>query len=146
MGIPRSLGLLLALAAFAVLSCSKSEPAKAGRPRLEAGGVTWRVLSGNWKKEGDALVGSGGHIQSVTDMTDGSIEMDIEEKAAAGHTVGLGFRYLLVDDQPSRASGYRLNLSSHAFNVFRGANDYWLPLNPDTKGLIQSSMIDPKKN
>src|SRR5580700_8637084 len=98
MVISRSLGLGLAMAALALLSCSKSEPVKAGRPTLEAGGVTWRILNGTWKKQADSLVGSGGHIQSATDLTDGTLEMDIEQQGAAGSTVGVGFRYMLVDD------------------------------------------------
>lgn len=147
MGISRSFALLLAPFVLALLSCSKSEPVKAGRPQLQVGGMSWRIVSGNWKKEGDTLVGSGGHIQSVTDLSDGTLEMDVEERGASSYyTVGLGFRYTLFDDQQSRASGYTLNLQGHGFNVFRGANDYWLPVNPDTKGFIKSSIIDPKKN
>jgi len=146
MAIARSLALSTAIAALASLSCSKPEPVKAGRPTLTAGGVTWRILNGNWKKQGDSLVGSGGHIQSATELTDGTIEMDIEEQGGAPSTVGVGFRYMLFNDDPSRASGYTLNLSGNAFNVFRGANNYWLSVNPDTKGLIPSSIIDPKKN
>jgi hypothetical protein len=144
-----------AVAAATLLSCSKGVPTKAARAQLSAGGVTWRVLSGSWRTEGDALVGSGGRIQSVTDLTDGTLEMDIEERGATGHTVGVGFRYLLVDDDPLRSSGYTLNLGDHAFNVFRGANNYWVPVNPDLAGgpltagttkLATSSLIDPKKD
>jgi hypothetical protein len=147
MRIARTLGLLSGLAALAVASCSKSgAPTKGGRPELEVGGVTWRILNGTWKKDGDSLVGKGGHIQSAVDLTDGTIEMDVEEEGAVGHTIGVGFRYTLYEDDPSRASGYTLNLSPQAFNVFRGANDYWLPVNPDTKKLVVSSIIDARKN
>jgi len=125
MRLARSLGLLLGVAALALVSCSKSGgPTKGGRPELEVGGVTWRVLNGTWKKDGDSLLGSGGHVQSAVDLTDGTVEMDIEEEGSLGHTVGVGFRYTLYEDDPSRASGYLLKLSHQAFNVFRGANDY----------------------
>jgi hypothetical protein len=147
MRIASSRGLLLGIAVLALVSCSKSGgPTKGGRPELEVGGVTWRILTGTWKKDGDSLVGKGGHIQSAVELIDGTIEMDIEEEGAVGHTIGVGFRYTLYEDDPARASGYTLNLSPQAFNVFRGANDYWLPVNPDTKRLVTSSIIDARKN
>ncbi len=141
----RPLGLLF-LAVITLSSCTRDPPSRSGRVTLDVGGVTWRILSGRWTKDGDVLLGSGGHIQSVADLTDGTIELDVDEQGALGRKIGIGFRYMLVDDDPARSSGYTLNLSAHAFNVFRGANNYWLPLNPDTKGLIPSSIVDPKKN
>jgi hypothetical protein len=119
---------------------------KAGRPTLEASGVTWRVMGGSWKKEGDALVGSAGHLQSSAPLSDGTIELDVEELGATGHVVGIGFRYGSLGDDPARSTGYRLSLSDHAFGVLRGANDYWVPINPDSRGLVKSSIVDAKKN
>jgi hypothetical protein len=142
----RSLGLAPFFAALALASCSKSAPTTTGRPQLQAGGVTWQVLGGTWAKDGDALVGTGGHIQTVADFTDGTVEISVEETEPSDQTIGIGFRYSFANNDPTHSTGYGLHFSKRGFNVFRGANNYWQPVNPELRGFVPSSSINPTRN
>jgi hypothetical protein len=141
-----SLGPLLAIAALAVASCSKPAPTPTGRPQLQAGGVAWQILGGTWTKDGDALVGTGGHIQTVADFTDGTAELTVEQTEPSEQTIGIGFRYSFANNDPTHSTGYALHFSKRGFNVFRGANNYWQPVNPELRGFVPSSTIEPTRN
>ena len=132
--------------AIALAACSKAPAPKPGRQELQAGGLTWRVFGGTWKTDGSSLVGSGGHLESVVDLTDGTIELDVEAAGPSTGMIGVEFRHLVVKDDVGHSSGYGLHVSGQAFNVFRGANDYWLPVSPEVKGLSTSSILDSKRN
>jgi hypothetical protein len=140
--------LLLSLCLLALPACSKSEPAgKPGRVEIQAGGVTWQVLDGTWRKDGDALVGSGGRVESKSDI-DGAFEIDVEDTAPTPGpgVTGIGFRYSLHGDDPARANGYMLNLKGSTFSIVRGANSYWQPVAPELRGFQPSGLVDPRKN
>lgn len=143
---------LFGLVASALLGCSKKDaPNQLGRPELDVGGVRWEIIDGSWKKDGDVLIGSGGHIQTKKDFGDATLELDIEEASAnppgaAGDTIGIGFRYLLTYDDLARANGYMLELLDSTFTVVRGANNYWQPVNPELRGFQRSGLFVPRKN
>jgi hypothetical protein len=142
-------GELRFVALLVLCSCSKSEPPpSSGRAEIQAGGITWVVLGGTWSKDGDALVGSGGRVESKSNVADGTFELDVEKTVAAREpgVVGIGFRYSLHADDPERANGYLLNLKGTTFTVVRGANSYWQPVQPEVRGFQPSGLLDPSKN
>jgi hypothetical protein len=138
------LGGLVALLSLGV-SCSKPEPQKPGRAELTFGGVTWQVLDGSWSVDGDALVGSGGRVQSKKAVADGTFDVDVEPGDAPGAEASVGFRYALTYDDPSRAEGYLLKMKDKTFNVFRGANSYFQPVLPEMKGFSPSGLLNGKR-
>jgi hypothetical protein len=109
-------------------------------------------VDGSWHVEGETLVGLGGHVETKTQMTDGTVEMDIEQapsataSSGAGHTVGIGYRHSLPYGDLARANGYSMNIQNPTFTVVRGANNYWQPVTPDLRGYQRSGFFDPRKN
>jgi len=138
------------LAVVGLASCSKSEPSAGnGRAEIQAGGITWVVLSGRWSKDGEALVGSGGRVISKSDIADGTLDVDVEKAAPSPGEPGIvdvGFRYSLHADDPGRGNGYELQVKGTTFTVVRGANSYWQPVQPEIRGFQTSGLLDAKKN
>jgi hypothetical protein len=52
--------------------------------------MTWQVHDGKWQVDGDTLSGSGGHVATTQEFTDGFIDMDVDTPAMGDRTVGIG--------------------------------------------------------
>jgi hypothetical protein len=156
MAAPRSFAVA---ASLVLLACSKKAAnEKPPREKLLAGGVTWEVVEGSWRVDQGALVSSGGRVQAQRDLSDGSLELDAEQDPSSpsgAGTIGIGFRYSLLNDDPSRANGYLLSLQGGgpagggpggSFTVSRVANSYAQPVSPDLRGLQHTGLLDPRKN
>ncbi len=83
------------------------------RPRFEAAGQTWEIVDGTWTRDGDALVGGSGHVQTTVDLEDATIELDFDVPLTGPHgTLGIGFRYTLTGDSPKAQCGYGFNFNN----------------------------------
>ncbi|MFT3775039.1 MAG: hypothetical protein QM820_57560 [Minicystis sp.] len=118
---------------------------------LRAFDRTWEVKSGDWHVEGNTLIGRGGVIMTADEQADAVIEMDVDTNGSIGdRTIGIGFR-----QQPREAgfagekkgAGYGFNFTGNrAFNVFRGSDNYWMPVNPAFTSFQPSPALDGIKN
>lgn len=115
---------------------------------LRAGGLMWHPQNGAWREDEGALTGSGGQVYSDWVMEDGEIALDIEviSDNAKAHSVGVGFRAKPAID-PSDGSGYGANLriSKGTFNVFKGTDGEWRPIDPAYPSYHPSPAITPRK-
>jgi serine/threonine protein kinase len=84
-------------------------PVSVERRTFDAAGQTWEVVDGEWFRDGDALVGRSGHIQTTRDVSDAVLEVDVDFPDGKAATVGLGFRYSLTGDNPRAQCGYGVN-------------------------------------
>ncbi len=127
-------------------------PTPALRDKFQTEGLSWEVIDGSWKVENGALIGLTGHIQTQTDITDATIDLDVELTEAIDRLYGLGFRFSLVQDDPTRKNGYALNFLGKSFNVLRGQNNRWIslldqdPTKPLPETYVKSPEIDERKN
>lgn len=116
---------------------------------LSAFGMSWAIaVQGNWQVVGDAVEGTGGWLMSKEDLGDATIEVDTElVSGQGGRTVGVGFRYQPMAD-PATSSGYGVNLTTggSTYNVFKGTNGKWLPVNPAFTAFQPSPAVQPRKN
>lgn len=115
---------------------------------LRAGGLMWHPQNGAWREDEGALTGSGGQVYSDWVMDDGEIALDIEVISDSGgaHAVGVGFRAKPAID-PSDGSGYGANIriAKGTFNVFKGTDGDWQPVDPAHPTYHPSPAITPGK-
>jgi hypothetical protein len=132
------------LAATAALSgCGKDE--------ITAFDRTWEIKTGDWHVEGGAIVGKGGVLMSADDQADMVLEVDIDAGADLGERgIGVGFhqqpRAPGVEGE-KKAGGYGFNFSGNkTYNVFRGVDNAWTPVNPAFTTYQPSPALDAAKN
>jgi tRNA A-37 threonylcarbamoyl transferase component Bud32 len=103
------------------------------RPRFEAAGQTWEIVDGTWTRDGDALVGGSGHVQTTFEMEDGTIDLDFDVPLTGPHgTLGIGYRYTLTGDSPKAQCGYGFNFNNTPrMASLIGDDGDWNPLGPE---------------
>ena len=110
---------------------------------LNFAGMTWQVHDGKWQVDGDTLSGSGGHLATTQEFTDGFIDMDVETPAMGDRTVGIGFHITGSEGQ----NGYGFNFTSaQTFNTFKGTANNWQPINPAMTTFQQTDKLQPNHN
>jgi 3-keto-disaccharide hydrolase len=146
-----------------ISACSKTEPSaddktqpsaddrtkpSADSKTIKAFGKTWTIVGGGWESTDDGVVGTGGWLMSQESFGDATIEVDAElVSGQGGRTVGVGFRYQPFTDT-AKTSGYGVNLMTGGtvYNVFKGTDGAWVPVNPAFKTFQPSEAVQPKKN
>jgi len=119
-------------------------PVSVERRTLAAAGQTWEVIDGEWSRDGDALVGRSGHIQTTRDLRDAVLEVDVDFPDGKAATVGLGFRYSLTGDDPRAQCGYGVNFRpGPEIATFLGENGEWGAIGD---GYHRSSALHEGKN
>jgi hypothetical protein len=80
---------------------------------ITSNGMTWEVIDGVWRTDGDALVGSGGSIETRAEYEDVTIELDAEQNTDSGErSVGIGFRCAFAAYDPRKTNGYEVDWSA----------------------------------
>jgi hypothetical protein len=128
----RAIAAVVALAGLAVaagavgLGVARSP---APRTSFDAAGQRWEIVDGDWRRDGDTLVGTSGHAQTTIDLADATLSLDLDLAGKPPPTVGVGFRYSLTGDDPRAQCGYGFNLrgGSEAAS-FLGENGDWGPV------------------
>ncbi len=135
-----SAAALLALATLA--GCGKGE--------ITAFDRTWEIKGGDWHLEGSALVGRGGVIMSAEEQADMVLEVDVEAAGMGDRAFGVGFRQQPRAPGPEgekKGAGYGFNFTGNrTFNVFKGKDNTWSPVNPAWTTFQSSPALDPAKN
>jgi hypothetical protein len=121
-----------------------------GGKELSAFDRTWEIKSGEWHLEGAALVGRGGVIMSAEEQADMVLEVDVEAAGMGDRTFGIGFRQQPREPGPEgekKGAGYGFNFTGNrTFNVFKGKDNTWSPVNPAWTSFQPSPALDPVKN
>jgi hypothetical protein len=115
---------------------------------LSVFGQSWKILGGQWEPAPDGVVGSGGWLMTREEFGDTTIEIDIEHVSGmGGRTTGVGFRYQPWT-VPEQASGYGVNITTGGttYNVFKGVQGAWNPVNPAFTTFQPSPALQPRKN
>jgi hypothetical protein len=120
--------------------CSRS-----ARVALTSNGMTWEVIDGVWRKDGDALVGSGGTIETSAEYGDATIELDAEQVADSGErNVGIWFRCAFADYDPRKTNGYEVDWTArNRMNEFVNAASVSKPLH---RAWLSVRALRPLKN
>ena len=106
-------------------------------------GMSWQVTDGSWHAAGDAVTGSGGHLATADEFTNGSIDVDVETPDMGDRTVGIGFHVSGSKGQ----NGYAFNFTAaQTFNVFKGTDDNWQPVRPEMTTFQRSDALAPNRN
>ncbi|WP_205875835.1 family 16 glycoside hydrolase [Mycobacterium camsae] len=124
--------------------CGNDSHGSTGPQTLNFAGITWQVHDGKWQVEGDTLSGSGGHLATTQEFTDGFIDVDVDTPPAMGdRTVGIGFHIT----GPDLGNGYAFNFTAtQTFNVFEGTGNNWQPVNPAMTSFQQTGSLQPDHN
>lgn len=124
--------------------CGNDSHGSTGPRSLNFAGMTWQVHEGNWQVDGDTLSGSGGHLATTQEFTDGFIDVDVDAPPAMGvRTVGIGFHIT----GPDLGNGYAFNFTAdQTFNVFEGTANNWQPVNPAMTTFQQTGSLAPDHN
>jgi hypothetical protein len=132
--------LFLLAMPLAIVCCPKS-----GRSTLDCGGLTWEVVDGVWRTDGDALIGSGGHIETAAEYADLTIDVTVEEYADAGErSVGIGLRVGVPAYDPRKTNGYEVDWTSRRkMNEFVSMASVSRPLH---RTWISLPALQPLKN
>lgn len=139
------LSLIVLLSALHA-SCTRGELQK--RQELAASGLKWEVISGVWEAKDNGLIGSGGTLWSAQDLEDAIVELEVEFLHVPGdRTVGIGFHSSGTNGNPLKGNGYGFNFTAgNRYNIFKGVNHDWRPINPAFKEFQPLPALTKKKN
>ena len=113
------------------------------------------VVDGTWVQEGEAILGSGGHLILKRIFTDYIFEVTAEHLNGPKETGwGVGTRATVFRGGTKRfragtsdIQGYAFNLTfNRRFNLFNGVGGSWYLINPDWKEWQHSEILNPNED